>query len=141
MNYLRLTPAEYGALVHVCHPPNVNRRPLPKLRRFLVGALTDSSPLLADRIHRLGWGELRVIREHFRGTQPPHGVGAEEIEALAEVFGPLVCQARFARCLRRDLREQLQVAAPELGRRLGRLSLAQFEGLCEEVKRRLGRGT
>src|SRR4051794_21908986 len=112
MDYLRLTPAEYGALARVCRPPHVSRRPLPKLRRFLVASLADSSPLLAGRVHRLGWGELRAIRDHFRGPQPPHGLGAGEVEALAEAFGPLVCRARFARSLRRDLGERLRRAAP-----------------------------
>src|SRR3954469_16169343 len=122
MNYLRLTPAEYGDLARVCRPPDVSRPPLSKLRRLLVASLTDSSPLLAGRVHRLRWGELRAIRDHFRGPQPPHGLGTGEVEALAEAFGPLVCRARFARSLRRDLGGQLRGAAPGLGRKVGWLS-------------------
>jgi hypothetical protein len=137
VNYLQFSPEDYLELTCCCAALDLACCPPQKLKHFLVSSLPGP---LAERIARLRPCEVRLIHEHFRDWRRPHSLSPEEMESLTEAFGGLVLLARFARPLRRALVEQLRVAAPDLGRKLGRLSLAQFQGLCEQVKWRLGRG-
>jgi hypothetical protein len=85
--------------------------------------------------------ELRLIQEHFREAQQPsgHGLGDEDIHSLTEVCGILLCNARFARPLRRVLLGQLLNSFPELGRKVNRLTTVQFEDVCGLIKQHVER--
>jgi hypothetical protein len=138
VSWLRFSPREYQAIARLCRSLDPRKNPY-KLKRHLVQSLTPSLPALAERIGQLRHCELRLIQEHFRECQQPsgHGLTAEEILTLTETYGSLLCHARFARPLRRALLDRLWERSPDLGRKLNRLTVAQFETACQEIKRHL----
>jgi hypothetical protein len=138
VSWLRFSPREYQAIARLCRWLDPRKKTY-KLKRHLVQTLTPSLPALAERIGHLRHCELRLIQEHFQECQRPsgHGLTDEEIRTLTESYGNLLCHARFARPLRRTLLERLGEYSPELGRKLNRLTVAQFEAACQEIKRHL----
>jgi hypothetical protein len=141
VTWLTFSPREYQAIARLCRSLDP-RKNTDKLKRHLVQALAPSLPPLADRIRHLRHCELRLIQNHFQECQrtSEHGLSDEEIRSLTEACGNLLCHARFARPLRRALLERLGEHSPDLGRKLNRLTAAQFEMACEQIKQHLQRG-
>jgi hypothetical protein len=140
VTWLTFSPREYQAIARLCRSLDP-RKNTHKLKRHLVQALAPSLPPLAERIGQLRHCELRLIQNHFQECQRPseHGLTAEEIRSLTEACGILLCHARFARPLRGLVLSHLRKGHPELGRKVDRLTVAQFETLCEHVKQRVER--
>jgi hypothetical protein len=139
--FLRFSPAEYDAIALVCRPLDPNRFPPHKLRRLLVEALGRSQPALAERLAHLKPVQVLILHQHFWGTPRPAGqecLTAREVEALTDAFGPLLLHCRFARPLKQALVRHLLRGASDLAEKVHRLSLAEFEKLCQQVKGRLG---
>jgi hypothetical protein len=137
--FLRFTPAEYDAIAHACRPLQPHGYPPHKLQQFLVAALRSSHPTLAERLARFKREQRRILHQHLWGPPRrarPERLTAQEVETLADVFGPLLFHARFARSLKRAVVFDLLAGAPDLAEKVQRLSLEQFEDLCEQVKGR-----
>jgi hypothetical protein len=137
VSYLRFTPQEHDAIAHLWRSHDLNTFPHHVLRRLLIEALTDPFPALASRIAQFRNRELRILGDHLRGRRPVHeghDLNAEELGVVAEAGGPLLCHARFIQPLKRALVRQVHEEHPALAVKLDRLSLRQFEQLCQQVR-------
>ena len=137
MTYLRFTHKEFQAISDCSRSLNLNRYPLHSLKRLLLGALAETSPELGVRIGRLSRAKLRLLCYHLMGTRQavrePH-LAVEELRMLKDAAGPLLLHARFVLHLKHALVQQFREGSPQLATTLERLSLRQFEMLCEQVR-------
>jgi hypothetical protein len=136
---LRFSPQQYEAIAGLSQALGLPRQPLPAFRRLLLASLADRDPELAREVAQLGSDRFQLLYQHFQRrpqAKAEHGLGSEEVKAVAHAGGGLFSKARFARDLRRALVQLLRGGRPELAARLERMSLRQFEELCEEVKKR-----
>jgi hypothetical protein len=142
MSYLRFSPPEYDAIVRIA----LRLHAVPRqhaLKHILITALAGSDPALAGRLSRLRPSELRVLHEHLWGRTRPtrqQPLTPEEVAALADAFGPLICHACFARPLKRALVCRLLEQSPALAEKVHHLRPEQFEALCQQLRQRLQRG-
>ncbi len=143
MAYLRLRPHEYEIFSRLCRSLDLTRYPLHTFKRRLLAALADTYPALGNLLARLPRDRVQLLYDHLRRQPPadrPHGLTAEEVAAVAGAGMVLLSQARFARLLKRTLASRFREECPDLATKLERLSLRQFEGLCEQVHGRAGEG-
>jgi hypothetical protein len=137
MAYFRLDPHDYETISRLCRSQNLAERPLPAFRQLLLLGLADHFPALAEAIAALGRQQIQLLHSHFR-TRPyaerGHGLTDSEVESVMAAAVPLHSHARFAQLFKRALVGRLAESQAALAAKLERLSLGQFEALCEEVQ-------
>ena len=98
MSYLRFSPAEYRAVSRICRRLDLGSYNSPTFQRVLALALSDASPMLAERIGRFQRAEVRLLYDHQRaeakGAQPPFP--SEEWRKLGEACESVPATHRFA---------------------------------------------
>lgn len=136
MSYLRFSPAEYRAVSRICRRLDLGSYDPPTFQRVLALALSDASPMLAERIGRFERAEVRLLYDHLRvevkGAQPPFP--SEEWRKLGEACESVPATHRFAHQIQRAVVRSLRPAAPGLSRKLSRMSISQFVRLFEQVR-------
>jgi hypothetical protein len=141
VTYLRLTPAEYRYLCHVCRRLDVTHCRRPVFRRRLAEGLADSSPDLRNKVALLGRAELRLLHEHFReparrlASRSLHGLTRGEWGVFIAACETYPLPVRFVRAFRHTLADLLREVSPGLARKLRRLSGRQFERLYEWARK------
>jgi hypothetical protein len=136
VTYLRFAPRDYWAVCRLLYGFDLCR-PLGDLKQFLVTGLAAKRPALAERVSRLDARELRVLREHFRRrreTQARHGLSSEEIRTVAEALRSPLMQSRSLLPVKEAVSGVLAKTSPNLGRKVRRMSLEDFEALYNEVR-------
>jgi hypothetical protein len=138
MTFLRFGRPEYEAIAGVCRRHDLHALLPHTLKSLLVGALAPTHPALARRLAHFRPQQCQILLWHLRGPRParPDALTAAEVERLAEAFGPLVRQARFAGPLKRAMVLGLLGEAPELAQRLHSLRPEDFQVLCQQLRQR-----
>jgi hypothetical protein len=137
MGFLRFRRPEYEAIAGVCRPHDLHALVPHTLKSLLLGALAPTHPALAQRLACFRLQQYQILLWHLRGPRPagPDALTAAEVERLADAFGPLVRQARFAGPLKRAMVLGLLGEAPELAQRLHSLCPEDFQVLCQQLRR------
>jgi hypothetical protein len=139
MAFLRFRPAEYRAIACLCRPLLHDECPPRFIKRLLIASLTDALPELATRISRLSQDELKLLLGELRerpAAEKPHGLTPDEVELIAQTGVLLSSCSRFIHLLKRALVRRLAEWHPELAMKVDRMSLRQFESLCEAARDR-----
>ncbi len=143
MSYLRLSRDDYHALRRLCSPHLAFPLDLTAFRQFLLLALSDTRPALAERIAGLDRRQLRTLHDHFaagaaagRSTAQGHGLGPEDLRVLREACRCYPATVRFLWPFRANLVHVLQEVSPALAEKVRRLSDEQFRRLHEQLTRR-----
>ncbi len=142
LSYLRFTPLEYRALCQLCRPLDLADDFFPNFKNFLVTALRDDLPELANRIAQFRRGQLRILFDHVRRpkAKPPSGLSQEEFRALSQACNSLVNPHRFLHYYKDSLIRHFQKSKPDLARKLTRMTDQQFQELYGRVKERRRKG-
>jgi len=143
--YVRFTPEEYKAIRAACRALDLSRPDLfPLFPYFLVRALKDTAPGLADRIARFGPYRVRLLLEHLRaqrnaGASDPgpaarQDLTAEEWRAVSEAARAYLIPPGYPDLFRAFLAHSLRKTAPELSRKVARLGDDLIEQVYARVK-------
>jgi hypothetical protein len=143
MTYLRFSPEEYCSLCQLCRPLPPGSDDLAAFKRYLVAALADTQPGLAERIVELDGHQLGILYDHFHeggpydeGNDARHGLTPQELRVVAEACRSFRFPVRFVRLFKGSLAHHLGEVFPALAGKLSRLSDSEFEGLYEQVQGR-----
>jgi hypothetical protein len=143
MCYLRFSPDDYQALTRLCRPGLTFPFDLTAFKQFLLLALCDARPALAERIAGLGRRQVRVLHDHFaaraaavRSAAQGHGLGPKEMRVLREACRCYPATVRFLWPFRANLVNVLQGVFPALAEKVRQMSDEQFRGLHEQLTRR-----
>jgi hypothetical protein len=138
MVYLRFDPHDYQTLSRLCRSHDLAEKPLPAFKRLLLSGLAGHFPQLAGDVAAMGRERFQLLYNHFCARphpERPHGLTGAEVELALAAGVPLMGQARFASPLKRALVGRLAEWHADLAAKVERLSLAQFQALCEEACR------
>jgi hypothetical protein len=143
MCYLRFSPDDYHALSRLCRPDLAFPLDLTAFKQFLLLALSDTRPALAERIAGLGRRHVRVLHDHFaaraaagRSTAQWHGLDPKELRVLREACRCYPAAVRFLRPLKANLVQLLKEVFPALSKKVRDMSDEEFRGLHEQLTRR-----
>jgi hypothetical protein len=139
MAYLRLDSRDYETFCRLCRTYDLGNHSLPTFKRLLLLGLADHSPRLAEDVAALSRRQLRLLYDRVREGPPVergHGLSGVEVEAVRDSGVPLVSQCRFFHLLKRALVRRLVVSHAIVAAKVDRMSLGQFQGLCQEVRAR-----
>jgi hypothetical protein len=145
--YLRFTPTDYQTIAQRCREVHLRDDAFPIFKYFLVDALHEHSPALAERVAQFGEEELRLLFRYLRvqkglaapapapereGTET--GVSSTEFRAIAQAAQWFLLRDGQPGSFQAFLVHYFRGLDPALADRLERLSGRQVKRLYRRVR-------